>query len=102
MTSEKFAAHEYTTVASNYSTTPYGFAENVTSLWDTTNNVTSSKVTSDASHKSYVTWQIGKWILLVYRPMIGVTGVVGNILTLAVIFNSSLKNSPTSVYMVRV
>ncbi|KAK7496969.1 hypothetical protein BaRGS_00011705 [Batillaria attramentaria] len=52
------------------------------------------------SHRSYGEFEAGRWVLLVYRPLCAVTGVIGNTLCVTVVVKSQLRHSPTAIYMV--
>ena len=48
----------------------------------------------------YTEYQIGRWFLVVFRPLCSVFGMVGNIMCVIVVTSTSLRHSPTAVYMV--
>jgi hypothetical protein len=45
-------------------------------------------------------YDISRWTLLLYLPVCSVLGMVGNALCVTVLTSSSLRHSPTAVYMV--
>lgn len=45
-------------------------------------------------------YQVGRWILLIYRPLCVLLGMTGNILSIVVIMTTSLRHSPSAIYMV--
>ncbi|KAK7466700.1 hypothetical protein BaRGS_00037187 [Batillaria attramentaria] len=67
---------------------------------DTVDPVSNVSVAQEAEFTAHVEYQVARWLLLVYRPTCAAFGMTGNILSIIVVMTTSLRHSPTAVYMV--
>jgi hypothetical protein len=77
----------------------------MTPLTNVTGNygTSAANVTDDTTYESFqsfVEYDVSRWLLLLYRPVCCMVGMVGNALCVTVLTSSSLRHSPTAVYMV--
>ncbi|KAK7094783.1 uncharacterized protein [Littorina saxatilis] len=73
---------------------------NVTFISNFADVTVGPETTSISTHTSLAAWKAGRWVLLVFRPLCAVFGVVGNALSVTVILKSPLRKGPSAVYMV--
>jgi len=54
----------------------------------------------EASFTSYAEYEVSVWLLRIYRPICALFGMTGNAMCILVVMTTSLRHSPTAVYMV--
>nr|KAG5701558.1 hypothetical protein BaRGS_024808 [Batillaria attramentaria] len=55
---------------------------------------------NNTSFMDYTEYKVSRWSLLIYRPICSTFGMTGNILSIVVFLTTSLRHSPTAIYMV--
>nr|KAG5687163.1 hypothetical protein BaRGS_033630 [Batillaria attramentaria] len=81
-------------------TFPNNHTQTTADIWNPVFTDDDLTTKDSTSHAEYIEYQLARWLLKIYRPVCSVFGLAGNILSIVVFMTTSLRHSPTAIYMV--